>query len=65
MGKTAATLLLSKISGGLPPKNELIEVMTISRDNSAASADQIKLNFSPTGAKTTAKPRYPWLIQKK
>jgi ribose transport system substrate-binding protein len=44
MGSTAAKLLTVKLSGGTPPKEELVEIMTVTKETSVSKADQIKLN---------------------
>jgi ribose transport system substrate-binding protein len=44
MGSTAAKLLTMKLSGGTPPKEELVEIMTVTRETAVSKADQIKLN---------------------
>jgi ribose transport system substrate-binding protein len=44
MGSTAAKLLTVKLAGGNPPKEELVEIMTVTKESSVSKADQIKLN---------------------
>jgi ribose transport system substrate-binding protein len=63
IGKTATKFLIEKISGVQPPKEMLVEVMTISKDRSAASSDQIKLKFSPAGKNDSITSRYPRNIE--
>jgi ribose transport system substrate-binding protein len=61
MGSTAAKLLTMKLSGGNPPKEELIEIMTVTKEISELNASQIKLNFSVIPSKTSDRAPYPWL----
>jgi ribose transport system substrate-binding protein len=44
MGSTAAKHLTAKLTGGNPPKEELVEIMTVTKETSVSKADQIKLN---------------------
>jgi ribose transport system substrate-binding protein len=44
MGSTAAKLLAMKLGGGTPPKEELVEIMTVTKETASSKADQIKLN---------------------
>jgi ribose transport system substrate-binding protein len=64
MGSTAAKLLTMKLSGGTPPKEELVEIMTVTRETTALNANQIKLNFSAIPSKTSERAIYPWLSVK-
>ena len=44
MGGTAAKLLTAKLSGGNPPKEEMVEIMTVTKETAVSKAAQIKLN---------------------
>lgn len=44
MGGTAAKLLTVKLAGGNPPKEEMVEIMTVTRETATSKASQIKLN---------------------
>ena len=44
MGATAAKLLTAKLSGDTPPKEEMVEIMTVTRETAESKADQIRLN---------------------
>lgn len=44
MGGTAAKLLTVKLSGGNPPKEEMVEIMTVTKETALSKAEQIKLN---------------------
>jgi ribose transport system substrate-binding protein len=44
MGSTAAKLLTEKLSGATPPKEDLVEIMTVTKETAVSKADQIKLN---------------------
>jgi ribose transport system substrate-binding protein len=61
MGITAAKHLAMKLSGGTPPKEELVEILVVTKESSVSKADQIELNFSAITSKNPAKARYPWL----
>jgi hypothetical protein len=56
--------LTVKLSGGTPPKEELVEIMTVTKETSVSKADQIKLNFSTIPSKTSTRALYPWLTVK-
>jgi ribose transport system substrate-binding protein len=61
MGSTAAKLLTMKLTGGNPPKEELVEIMTVTKEISEINASQIKLNFAVIPSKTSDRALYPWL----
>jgi Periplasmic binding protein domain len=61
MGSTAAKHLTAKLTGGNPPKEELVEIMTVTKETSVSKADQIKLNFSPITTQIVSRAKYPWL----
>ena len=44
MGGTAAKLLAAKLGGGTPPKEEMVEIMTVTKETATSKAAQIKLN---------------------
>ena len=44
MGSTAAKLLADKLSGGMPPKEQMVEIMTVTKETAESKADQIRLN---------------------
>ena len=44
MGGTAAKLLTLKLSGGNPPKEEIVEIVTVTKESAVSQAAQIKLN---------------------
>ena len=44
MGSTAAKLLTLKLSGGNPPKEQMVEIMTVTKETAVSKAAQIKLN---------------------
>ena len=44
MGSTAAKLLADKLSGGMPPKEQMVENMTVTKETAESKADQIRLN---------------------
>ena len=44
MGGTAAKLLTAKLTGGTPAKEEMVEIMTVTKETAVSKAAQIKLN---------------------
>jgi ribose transport system substrate-binding protein len=44
MGSTAAKALTSKLGGGNPAKEELIDIMVVTKETAVSKAEQIKLN---------------------
>jgi ribose transport system substrate-binding protein len=44
MGSMAAKSLATKLSGGNPPKEEMVEIMTVTRESAASKAAQIRQN---------------------
>jgi len=44
MGSMAAKSLASKLSGGNPPREEMVEIMTVTKETAASKAAQIKQN---------------------
>jgi ribose transport system substrate-binding protein len=44
MGSMAAKALATRLSGGNPPKEQMVEIMTVTKETAASKAEQIKLN---------------------